>query len=77
MIPFSGTFNMAAWLSPSVRDYMLWSPPVNAMEMMRYGLFGDAVTPYYSVTLPIAISMVLIVIGLALCRRVRRLLVVE
>jgi capsular polysaccharide transport system permease protein len=76
-IPFSGTFFMVSWLTPEVRDFMLWSPMVNAVEMMRSGLFGDNVRPYYDVSVPLGISMVLMVIGLAMCRRVRRTLVVE
>jgi len=76
-IPFSGTFNMASWLSPAARDVVLWSPLVNAMEMMRSGLFGDAVRPYYSIGEPIAASAVLAIIGLAMIRRVRRTLAIE
>lgn len=77
MIPFSGTFNMMQWLSPKLRDVLYWSPPVNAMEMMRYGVFGDQVTPYYDPAVPIGVSLVMLPIGLTLCRRVRRSLVVE
>ncbi len=77
IIPFSGTFNMTSWLPPEVRDVMLWSPPVTAMELMRYGLFGDKVTPYYDEKVPLVFAMVCTVIGLALCRKVRRTLVVE
>lgn len=77
MIPFSGTFNMMSWLTPKLRDVLYWSPPVNAMEMMRYGVFGNEVTPYYDPAVPLGISMVLLPIGLALCRRVRKTLVVE
>jgi capsular polysaccharide transport system permease protein len=76
-IPFSGTFFMVSWLTPEARDIMLWSPLVNAVEMMRSGLFGDNVRPYYDVNVPIGASLVLMVIGLAMCRRVRRTLVVE
>jgi capsular polysaccharide transport system permease protein len=77
MIPVSGTFNMLSWLTPQAREILLYSPFVNAMEMMRYGLFGTGVTPYYGFAVPIAASMILAVLGLALCRRVRRTLVVE
>lgn len=76
-IPFSGTFNMASWLTPQAREFLLWSPMVNAMEMMRYGLFGDDVRPYYNIWIPIGCSMVAMVVGLALCRHVRRRLTVE
>lgn len=77
MIPFSGTFNMTSWLVPKAQEVMFWSPPVHAMEMMRAGIFGDLVQPHYDVTVPIVFSMTCVLIGLALCRRVRRTLVVE
>lgn len=77
MIPFSGTFNMMSWLSPGFRAVLYWSPPVNAVEMMRYGVFGDQVTPYYDPLVPLGVSLILLPIGLTLCRRVRRILVVE
>lgn len=76
-IPVSGTFNMASWLDPATREILLYSPLVNGMEMMRYGLFGDAVRPYYNIWVPLGSSAVIGLIGLALCRRVRRTLVVE
>lgn len=76
-IPFSGTFNMASWLGPKARDVVLYSPFVNGMEMMRYGLFGDAVRPYYNIWIPLGASAAVAVVGLALCRRIRRTLVVE
>ncbi|MEO6216846.1 MAG: ABC transporter permease [Sphingomonas sp.] len=76
-IPLSGTFNMASWLGPKARDIVLYSPLVNGMEMMRYGLFGDTVRPYYDVSVPLGASAVVAIVGLAMCRRVRRTLVVE
>lgn len=77
IIPFSGTFNMMSWLPPRFRDVLYWSPPANAMEMMRYGVFGDAVTPYYDPLVPLGVSIVLLPIGLTLCRRIRRGLMIE
>lgn len=77
MVPFSGTFNLTSWLSPSVRGVMLYSPPVSCMELMRYGVWGDAITPYYDIPYAIGASLVLILIGLLMCRRIRRVLVVE
>lgn len=76
-IPFSGTFNMASWLTPEARSVMMWSPMVNAMEMMRYGLFGDVVQPYFYISVPLAFSAVFTIIGLILARRVRRTMAVE
>ncbi len=72
MIPFSGTFNMNSWLTPSVRAIMLWSPPANAMEIMRYGLFGPKVTPYYDIPETLAFSTIATLVGLILCRKIRR-----
>lgn len=77
MIPFSGLFTMASWLNPSMRSYLLWSPFVNAMEMMRGGIWGDQLTVYYNIWNPLGCSVVLATIGLALCRRVRKTLNVE
>jgi capsular polysaccharide transport system permease protein len=76
-IPVSGVFTMASWAPPGAREYLLMSPMVNTMEMIRYGLFGDYVEPYYNVWNPILVSVVFMTIGLVLCRRVRRGLVVE
>jgi capsular polysaccharide transport system permease protein len=77
MVPFSGTFNLTSWLAPDVRDFMLYSPPVSAMELMRYGVWGDKITPYYDIPYAFAASLVLILIGLMMCRKIRRVLVVE
>jgi capsular polysaccharide transport system permease protein len=77
MIPFSGLFTMASWLTPKLRGYLLWSPFVNGMEMMRKGIWGEQITAYYNIWNPLACSLVAMVIGLALCRHVRRNLAVE
>lgn len=77
MIPVSGAFTMSSWLTPTLRDYLMFSPFVNAMELMRGGLWGHEVTPHYDIWNPLLFSMVFIVIGLALCRHVRRTLVIE
>lgn len=77
MVPFSGTFNMTSWLAPDIRDWLLYSPPVSAMELQRYGIWGDKITPYYDVPYTIAVSLVLMLIGLAFCHYIRRVLIVE
>jgi capsular polysaccharide transport system permease protein len=77
MIPFSGLFTMVSWLTPNMREYLLWSPFVHGMEMMRKGVWGDQVTAYYDPWYPIACGMVLSSIGFLLCRIVRRKLNVE
>jgi capsular polysaccharide transport system permease protein len=47
------------------------------MELLRYGIFGSRIDARWDVTVPLTASLILILIGLALCRRVRRELVVE
>jgi capsular polysaccharide transport system permease protein len=44
---------------------------------MRYGIFGNKVDPIYDVSVPLAATLLFTVVGLAMCRRVRRELVVE
>lgn len=77
MIPISGLPYMVSWMTPNVREYFLWSPFVNSMEMMRSGIWGSEVTAYYNIWNPIGCSMVLILLGFGLCRRVRRTLAIE
>lgn len=75
-IPFSGVFNLAAWLPPNVRETLMWSPLVSGMELLRYGVFGSAVTPYYDLPKALGISIICLLVGLILCRRVRRTMTV-
>ena len=77
MVPFSGTFYLVSALSPEAAAIVLYSPPVHAMEMMRYGVFGPAISPQYDFVFPMAFSLPCMAIGLVLCRVVRRRLVVE
>ena len=77
MVPFSGTFNLTSWLAPELQNVLLYSPPVSAMELQRYGIWGDKITPYYDVPYALAVSIVLMLIGLALCHTIRRILIVE
>ncbi|HJT52190.1 MAG TPA: ABC transporter permease [Nitrosospira sp.] len=77
MIPFSGAFTMMSWMTPAVQDFLWYSPFVHPMEMMRYGIFGNAVSPHFDYAYTPAVSMVCIAFGLSLCRRIRRKLVVE
>jgi len=76
-IPFNGTFTMVSWLAPELQKYMLLSPFMSPMELMRHGVFGDRVNAIWDVTVPISTTIVLTVIGLTLCRRIRRTLVIE
>jgi capsular polysaccharide transport system permease protein len=76
-IPASGAFNMLSWLAPGAQAVLFYSPFVHPMELMRYGVFGDRVNAKWDISVTIAATMLLMIIGLALCRRVRRNLAVE
>ena len=77
MIPFSGTFVMMSWLTPGIRAFLDYSPLANAMEMMRYGVYGNSVSPIFSFFHSSMIVMVMWVIGLHTCRTLRKTLVVS
>jgi capsular polysaccharide transport system permease protein len=77
MIPFSGAFFIVSSLSPMAATFVLYSPPVHGMEMMRYGLFGPSIDPHYSLMYPLAFCLPVMLLGLILCRIVRRRLVME
>lgn len=77
MIPFSGLFYMLSWVTPAAREFLLFSPFVNGMEMMRKGIWGDQIVAYYNIWNPIICSTVGTMIGLVLCRSVRRKMAVE
>ena len=77
MIPFSGLFYMVSWAAPAAREFLLLSPFVNAMEMMRKGIWRDQITAYYNFWNPIIWATIGTLIGLVLCRRVRRMMAVE
>ena len=72
MIPFSGVFTMMSWVTPTIREYLIYSPLISGMEMMRKGIWGEQITAYYDPWIPISCSVVCTIIGLTLCRRVRR-----
>lgn len=77
MIPFAGTFTMTSWLSPEAQRVVYYSPFVHAMELIRYGVFGPGVNAQWDISVPLVASMALMLIGLVMCRRIRRHLVVE
>lgn len=77
MIPFSGAFYIVSALYGDAAAAVLYSPPVHGMEMMRYGIFGPSIDPQYDYLYPLKFILPCMVIGLLLCRRVGRRLVVE
>jgi capsular polysaccharide transport system permease protein len=77
MIPFSGAFYIVSALSPQAASVVLYSPAVHGMEMMRYGVFGPSIDPHFEYLSPLEFCLPCMGLGLLLCRKVRRRLVVE
>lgn len=77
IVPLSGAFFLVGFLSPHVATALLYSPPVHAMEMMRFGVFGPSINPQFDFVYPLYFCLPCMAIGLFLCRFVRRRLVVE
>jgi capsular polysaccharide transport system permease protein len=77
MVPFSGAFFLAGSLAPAAANIVLYSPPVHGMEMMRLGVFGPSINPQFDYLYPLAFCLPCMLIGLLLCRYVRKDLVVE
>ena len=77
MIPLSGTFFMAAWIPDPFRGYLLYSPPLNGVEIIRGGYFGPGVPTYFDATYFAYVNAVITVIGLYLAKDARRYIEVE
>lgn len=77
MVPFSGAFFLVGSLAPAAANIVLYSPPVHGMEMMRLGVFGPSINPQFDYLYPLAFCLPCMLIGLLLCRYVRKDLVVE
>jgi capsular polysaccharide transport system permease protein len=74
---FSGFFFMAAWLPEHIRGWALLQPSFQAYEMIRGGMFGDAVKTYGDPAYTSLVLAVLTFIGLLLMRESRKYVVAE
>lgn len=77
MVPLSGAFFILSALQPNVAKYLLYSPPVHAMEMMRFGIFGPSIAPHYDFIYPLMFCFPCLAVGLFLCRVMRKRLTIE
>jgi ABC-type polysaccharide/polyol phosphate export permease len=71
-IPFTGAVSMVVWLPPEAQRILLWSPMVNAVEMLREGYFGTGIKAMYSVQYLVEVNAALTLLGLLLVRKIRR-----
>jgi capsular polysaccharide transport system permease protein len=74
---FSGFFVMAAWLPERLRGWALFQPSLQAYEMIRAGMFGNAVKTYGDPAYTSLVLAVLTGIGLLLMRESRKYVVAE
>jgi capsular polysaccharide transport system permease protein len=74
---FSGFFLMAAWLPEHIRSWALLQPSFQAYEMIRGGMFGNAVKTYGDPAYTSLVLAVLTFIGLLLMRESRKYVVAE
>jgi capsular polysaccharide transport system permease protein len=74
---FSGFMCLAAWLPEQIRGWALLQPSFQAYEMIRAGMFGNAVKTYGDPTYTSLALGVLTLIGLLLMRQSRKYVVAE
>lgn len=67
-LPVSGAFAMAAWLPENLRNMVLLFPVADAVEIYRYGYFGDSITPYYNTEYTVVCCLLLTWLGLFIVR---------
>ncbi len=77
MLPICGAFYMVDWLPYRFQEIAGYIPTVGAFEMIRGGQFGSSVRVHYSIVYETFVCLSLISIGMMMCRRVHRHLVIE
>lgn len=71
-LPVCGVFFFVDWLPPEAREWVLLMPTVTAYELIRGGQFGPQVPIHTDLPYTTAACLVLLVIGLLLCRNVHK-----
>ncbi|WP_240149299.1 MULTISPECIES: ABC transporter permease [Asaia] len=71
-IPFSGAFTMVDWLPPKFRGWLLWSPSVQNIEMIRHGQFGSSARAHYNIGYDAFITLAMILVGIVLVLNIRK-----
>ena len=74
-IPLMGGFYMVSWMPESMQNFLLMSPLVNAIELLREGFFGVNVGAQYSVAYLVNVNLVGTLVGLILLRKIKRTLI--
>jgi ABC-type polysaccharide/polyol phosphate export permease len=66
---------MVSWMPESMQNFLLMSPLVNAIELLREGFFGVNVGAQYSVAYLVNVNLVGTLVGLILLRKIKRTLI--
>ncbi|MBB5692170.1 ABC transporter permease [Muricoccus pecuniae] len=72
MMPLSGAFFALHWMSPGIRELLLWNPLVSIHEAIRHGIFGDAFPSYYDLFYVGQWILVVNLLGMLALRTARR-----
>lgn len=76
-IPFSGSFLMAATVSPQFRKVLLFLPFIHWSEMLRSGYFGEFIVTFYDAGYALVWATGFVLVGLFLVQFVRSRVEVE
>lgn len=71
ILPLCGFFFMVDWLPTGAQKLAWYMPTVHCFEMVRAGVFGDAVVAHYDVWYPIAVGGVLLAIYFPMIEKTR------
>ena len=71
-LPIYAAFFMLSWMSPTVRYYLLFFPPANAAEMMRYGYFGNGALTFFDIPYTTEVCLAMTLLGLLSAFRGRK-----
>lgn len=74
LLPFSGVFFMVSWMPSVVQPLLLWSPLVNAIELLREAFLGPEIHAIYSIDYLIRVTLVTMLLGLVLMKQIPRYL---
>jgi ABC-type polysaccharide/polyol phosphate export permease len=76
-LPLTGAFSMVSWLPTGAQEFILYSPMVHGVEMLREGYFGGGIRAMYDVGYLVTCNMVLTAVALLLINKVSKLVKAE
>jgi ABC-2 type transport system permease protein/capsular polysaccharide transport system permease protein len=77
LFPLSGAAFLVDVLPVAAQKIVLMLPMVHGVEFLRHGFFGSKIVTHYDISYMIIINSVLTLVGLALTRKVGRIVVPE